>query len=317
VAIAERRRTAQVAAAAVVVAFALLGAIAPAGAPTGQRIDAGLVQGGGRRGYRAIESDPQDVYERHLAATDRLQAPLDLIVWPEDVIDVEGDVGRTDVAEDLAAIARRFGATVVAGVVEGEGTDHFRNAAVAWGPDGGIVGRYEKVHRVPFGEWVPFRSLVERVADLSAVPADAIVGEGPNVLPTAAGRLGVAISYEVFFADRGRAAVHRRAEVLLVPTNAASFKTSQVPTQEVAAARLLAVATGRTVLQAGPTGYTAVVTHDGRVTRRSVLGRQQVIQARVTLRRGKTLYARTGDTPWLALGLAGILTARSRVRKTV
>ena len=297
------------------VVIGLLAVIAPGGSPTGETIDVGLVQGGGRRGFRAVDSDAAEVYQRHLDASERLRGPLDLVLWPEDVIDVEGNVATSEVSDELGTIADRNQATVVAGVVEGEGTDHFRNAAVAWAPGGDIVDRYEKFHRVPFGEWIPFRSLVDRVADLSAVPADAIVGRGPNVLDTPAGRLGVAISYEVFFADRGREATQRGAGVLLVPTNAASFSTSQVPTQEIAAARLLAVASGRTVLQAAPTGYSAVITHDGRVRARSVLGRRQVIQARVTMRSGRTIYTRMGDYPLILLAGGLLLTARSRVEK--
>ena len=100
---------------------------------------------------------------------------------------------------------------------------------------------------------------------------------------------------------------------MLVPTNAASFRTSQVPTQEIAAAQLLAVSSGRTVLQTAPTGYSAMVTHDGRVRARSVLGRQQVIHARAPLRRGRTVYARMGDYPLLVVAAGALLTARSRV----
>ena len=297
----------------IAIALGVLAVVAPAGESTGESLDVGLVQGGGRRGFRASETDADAVYQRHLDATDRLRGRLDLILWPEDVIDIEGDIGESTAADDLAAVALRHQATLVAGVVEGEGSDHFRNAAVAWSPAGEIVGRYEKFHRVPFGEFVPFRSLVEKVADLSDVPADAIVGTTPNVLDTPAGRLGVAISYEVFFVDRGREATARRAGVILVPTNAASFTTSQVPTQEIAAAQLLAVSSGRTVLQAAPTGYSAVITHDGRVRARSVLGRQQVIHARAPLRRGRTLYARMGDYPLLVVAAGALLTARSRI----
>jgi apolipoprotein N-acyltransferase len=228
-------------------------------------------------------------------------------MWPEDVIDVEGAVERTPEAAAMARLAIGLRATLVAGVVEGDGTDHFRNAAVAWGPDGRLVARYEKVRRVPFGEYIPFRSLVGKVADISAVPADAIVGEGPNILPTPAGRLGVLISYEVFFNDRNRAAVQHGAEILLVPTNAASFSTSQVPTQELAAAQLRALEAGRWLAQAGPTGYSGVIDPQGRIRRRSVLGARQVITARLHARHGRTLFDRWGDAPLAVLAGLGVL----------
>lgn len=65
------------------------------------------------------------------------------------------------------------------GVVGSEGSQ-FRNPAVLWGPDGQRVDRYEKQHRVPFGEYIPGRALLERVTDLTAlVPRDAVVGDLP------------------------------------------------------------------------------------------------------------------------------------------
>jgi apolipoprotein N-acyltransferase len=156
------------------------------------------------------------------------------------------------------------------------------------------------VRRVPFGEYVPARWLVGRLADLSRVPRDAQPGRGPGLLVTPAGRLGTLISYEVFFADRARAAVQAGASVLLVPTNAASYTSGQVPAMQVAAARLRALETGRAVVQAAPTGYSALVDPAGRVMARGGLGGPAVLQGGVELRSGRTLYARTGDGPLLA-----------------
>jgi hypothetical protein len=73
----------------------------------------------------------------------------------------------------------------------------------------------------------------------------------------------VLISYEVFFAERARAATRAGGRVLLVPTIASSYTTGQVPAQEVAAARLRAIETGRAVVQAVPTGYSALLDRTG------------------------------------------------------
>jgi apolipoprotein N-acyltransferase len=302
------RRQARAAGAAVLVAVlgAGAGAIAPDGGPDRGRLDVALVQGGGRRGYRAADSDPALVEEAHFAATEEgVDGDFDVVLWPEDVIDVEEGITTSPEGDDLALLADALDTTLVVGVTEGEGTDGFRNAAVAWGPDGRLVDRYEKVRRVPFGEYIPFRGIVEDVGDVSDVPRDAIKGDGPGVLDTPAGRLGVLISYEVFFNDRGRAAVRTGAEVLLVPTNAASFSTSQVPEQELAAARLRARETGRWLAQAGPTGYTAVVDPNGRVLQRTALGKRGVLTAALEVRTGRTLFVRWGDVP--AIVLAAVL----------
>jgi apolipoprotein N-acyltransferase len=292
-----------------VVGVGLLGTAAPEGRPRG-RMRVALVQGGGERGVLAVErEDPGEVFAAHLRASQRVEPPVDLVLWPEDVVDVSRTVGRTREGADLARLARRLDTTLVAGVVEDAGETHFRNAAVAWGPGGRIVARYDKVHRVPFGEYIPFRSLIDRVADLSAIPRDAIVGHGPNLLETPAGKLGALISYEVFFEDRARVTVRDGAEVLLVPTNASSFGTGQVPAQELAAARLRALETGRTVLQAAPTGYTAVVDWRGRVLERTALGGPTVLHRTVARRSGQTWATQLGPRLGVALVLLTLVLA--------
>jgi apolipoprotein N-acyltransferase len=281
---------------AAVVGLAVAGAAAPGGTSRGT-LRVAAVQGGGERGLRAVSVDSEIVLADELAATTEVTPPVDLVVWPEDVVEVDGALAGSEQERRVAEVARATGATVVAGIIEDTEPDRFRNAAVAWAPDGSLVARYDKVRRVPFGEYIPFRSLIDRVADISAVPRDALAGRGPGILGTPAGRLGVVISYEVFFADRGRAAVRAGGDVLLVPTNASSFTSSQVPTQELAAARLRALETGRTVVQAAPTGFTAVVDPDGRVVAHTDLGPAAVLHRTVTLRKGQTPATRLGDGP--------------------
>ena len=307
-----RARRPLTAAAAFATAVVLVagGHLAPNGRATGS-LRMAIVQGGGPRGFTSLQTEEAASYEAQVVASRAVPSagathPLDLVLWPEDVIHVPNAVERTQEGDDLAALAQRTAATVVAGVVE-EIPGGFHNLAVAWAPDGRIVDQYEKVRRVPFGEYVPMRGLIKHLANLSAVPDDAIPGHGPGLLRTPAGRLGVLISYEVFFANRGRAAVRAGARVLLVPTNAASFSTSQVPTQEVAGARLRAVETGRWVAQAAPTGYSAVVDPHGRVHTRSHLGKRQVFTATIGLRTGRTPYVRWGDLPMVAA--AGVAVA--------
>ena len=266
----------------------------------GAAMKVAYAQGGGPRGLRAVENEDTDVFGNQIRATHRLRKGLDVVLWPEDVIDLPGPIAQDPIKGEVGRLATRLQTTVVAGVVEDSGIDHFRNAAVAWDRSGKIVDRFEKVHRVPFGEYVPARGLVKHLADISPVPRDAIAGKGDGVLLTRAGQLGVMISYEVFFADRARTAVHGGAEVLLVPTNASSFKGRQVPRQEVAAARLRAVETGRDLVQAAPTGHSAFVTAGGHVSRTSKLGSRAAATAVLHKRHGATPYDRWGDRPIVA-----------------
>ena len=308
--LARRRWLAAGVAAAVVVVVAGLGAVAPDGS-VDRRLTVAVVQGGGPRGVRAVARDPAPVFQRHLDATAAgVRAPVDLVLWPEDVVDVEGEIAELEEGRMLAALADSLDTTLVAGVVQDEEGRRFRNSAVPWGPDGTMYERYDKVHRVPFGEYVPARELFERIADLSAVPRDALVGTGPAILDTPAGRLGVVISYEVFFPDRAREAVREGGRVVLVPTNASSYREEQIPAQEVAVARLRALETGRWVVQAAPTGYSAVIDHRGRVIEQGGLGGAEVLTAGVDLRTGHTWFVTLGSAPWAMAAVAVLLLSK-------
>jgi apolipoprotein N-acyltransferase len=278
-----------------------------------------LVQGGGERGTRAIDSSTKVVFDAHLAAAAGVPTGTVLTLLPEDVVKLESDVTSSSEGDQLAQLARALDSTVVVGLVQDVSATRFRNFVKAWSPAGAPGPEYTKNQRVPYGEWIPFRSMIERVADVGAVPRDATVGHGPGVLDTDAGRLGVVISYEVFFPRRARDAVKAGGEVLLVPTNASSYSNAQMPSLELGAARLRAIETGRWVAQAAPTGFSAFVDPDGRVHQHSDLGPRQVETATIDRRTGLTLYTRLGDGPFvvgavLLLGLAWLLTLADRRR---
>jgi apolipoprotein N-acyltransferase len=303
-----------------VVVIGVAGALAPDGGTPVRRISVAAVQGGGRRGFSEQEVSSATVYTAQLAATSVMDQRDDgrtpqLVLWPEDVISLDGPLAGTPPAATMAELARQLRTTVVAGVTETVSSTAFRNLVVAWGPSGRVIGTFEKVHRVPFGEYVPYRGFFAHFANLAAVPLDAIPGAGTGLLRTPAGPLGVMVSYEVFYAERGRSSVRAGAELLVVPTNTSSYATSQVPAQEVAADRVQAVEEGRDLVQAAPTGFSTVVDDRGDVRQRTDLGRRQVLLATVGLRTGRTIYEQTGDWPVLVLAglalLAGWLLAAS------
>ncbi|HLI14540.1 MAG TPA: apolipoprotein N-acyltransferase [Acidimicrobiales bacterium] len=291
---------------AAVAAAAGLGAAIGAGPALGH-LEVALVQGGGRRGTSALEVPAARVLGATLAETSRIERPVDLVVWPEDVVALPGPLDASPARELLAGVARRTRATVLAGVTELVGRHRFTNAVVAFSPTGRLVGRVEKAHLVPFGEYVPWRSVVSKVADLAAVPRDAIAGHGTGMLATPAGRLAVLISYEAFFADRARSGVDAGGDLLVVATNTASYRSSQVPAQELAASRLDAVSTGRDLVQAATVGYSAIVAPDGDVRARSALGSPALVVGRVALRGGRTPFDRFGELPLVLLGALGLV----------
>jgi apolipoprotein N-acyltransferase len=308
---------------AVVTVVGILGAVAPDGGPAIGSLRVAAVQGGGPRGYTQLETGRAGDFAVQLAASTPLSVSHErpaLVLWPEDVIALTVPLAQSTQAAYVAALARHLDATVLAGVTVTEPHDTFRNEIVAWSPEGRIVSVFEKVHRVPFGEYVPWRSFFSHLASLAAVPRDAIAGHGTGLMRTPAGALGVLVSYEVFFADRGRSSVRAGARLLVVPTNTSSYSSEQMPSQEVAADRVQAVEEGRDLVQAAPTGFSAFVTNQGSVTRQSRLSARQVLVGAVSLRRGATIYARVGDLPVLVLAAlvlaAGLVTARRRPRAT-
>jgi apolipoprotein N-acyltransferase len=295
-----------------VVLVAIIADHAPDGGGVRGTISAAAVQGGGVRGFRKSQVDPAVVLAAQNTATARLQQldqghPPQLVLWPEDVVSLASPLDGSPAEASLSKLAVTLHTTLVVGVTETVSSTTFRNEIVAWGPGGDIVSRFEKVHRVPFGEYVPYRGFFGHLADLSSVPQDAIPGTGTGLMATPAGPLGALVSFEVFYANRGRSSVRAGAQVLIVPTNTSSYSTSQVPTQEIAASEVQAVEQGRDLLQAAPTGFSAVVDHRGQLLSRSTLGKQQVILATLDRRTGETLYVRYGDDPILVLAGVALL----------
>ena len=289
---------------AVVSGLAAWGSVAPDGGRPVATLRVAAVQGGGVRGLSKAQVDPATVFAAQLDATAQIpesdagKAPA-LVVWPEDVVSLNDSIDADPVRTTLAATAVRLRTTFVVGVTETVSRTTFRNEIVAFAPDGRLVARFEKVHRVPFGEYVPLRGFFEHFAGLSGVPRDAIAGHGDGLFRTPAGPLGTMVSYEVFFEERGRMATRAGAELLIVPTNTSSYATSQVPCQEVASARLQAIAEGRDLVQAAPTGFSSILDNEGRVLERSSLSTRQVLVSDVSLRKGRTIYERLGDLPVL------------------
>ena len=309
------------AAAAVLVAGSVL---APRGGDVGRDLTIAAVQGGGEQGTRALDVPSRVVTERHLEATATIEPSdeLDLVVWPENGIDVDDQpFAGSPAAEAIAAEAARLDVPFAVGVtVDSEYAAYpepgsFVNAQVVVTPDGEITSGYEKVHIVPFGEYMPLRGVLAAVgAPVDQVPKDAVRGRDPARIALPDGtELGVMISFEVFFGDRGRAA--SEGAILLNPTNGASYTGTIVQTQQVASSKLRAAETGRWVVQVSPTGFSAFVSPDGEVFQRTDVSEQRVIVMDVPLREGSTVYTTIGEWPWYLAALVLFAVAWWRARR--
>ncbi len=281
-----------------------LAVVAPDGT-VADTIDVAIVQGGGPQNTRAINTSARDVFDRHLLASEQVQTPVDIVLWPEDVVHSERAIQDSREYAEMAELAQRLDAPLIAGIIEtyrDEG--YFLNASIVIEPDGSTTSRYDKVRRVPFGEYVPFRSLIERVAPDFLPSRDARPGTGAAFLDTEFGRFAISISWEIFHDDRGYDGVNEGGQILINPTNGSSYWLTIVQTQQVASSQLRAIENGRYVLQAAPTGFSAIIEPDGTVVDRSAVSEAKVIQGTVELRTGRTWATRVGPWPGIMIMVA-------------
>ncbi|MEZ5246423.1 MAG: apolipoprotein N-acyltransferase [Acidimicrobiales bacterium] len=308
-------------------AAVLLGYLGGVGVDTVRTIDVVIVQGGGPQNTRADTCENRRVFERHVRATELIadDEDVDLILWPEDVVHPVDDaiptpsrcdapVLRADEAlGELRRLAAEKDATIVSGWFEPSDDRTFnQNFSVITTPDGETGDRYDKVRLVPFGEFVPLRSFLENFSD--ELPGrDVRAGTEPAVLESEFGPLGISISWEIFFDYRARDAMNNGGQILLNPTNGSSYWLTIVQTQQVASSRLRAIENDRWVLQAAPTGFSAVVGADGTVHQRTSVSEQAILRQAVPLREGRTLATIAGPWPMLLVCLTVIGRSRRRV----
>lgn len=223
-----------------------------------------------------------------------------LILWPE--IPVSLYFHRDPVVRGrLLQLAQATRSYLLVGIVDfREAGERLRptNSAVLLAPDGSLVGQYDKIHLVPFGEYVPLGGGLGFLQPLTEEVSDFVPGREPAVLPAGESRLGVLICYEAVFPALVRESVARGASVLVNISNDGWFGGSAAPAQHLNMARVRAVETRRYLLRATNTGITAVVDPYGRLTALAPSDARTVLAAGFAPRREVSAYVRQGD--WFA-----------------
>ncbi len=248
----------------------------------------------------------------------------DLTIWPESSIDREPTRGRGLELAALADEAAAAAGTLLTGAsLDGPDPATQREIAALLLQDGFTeTDRYVKRRLVPFGEFVPFRPLLDWYPALDQIPRDAVPGAGPQALEIAPGvRAAVIICFETLFPQIVRSNLQadgELAQVLLTLTNDASFGDSAEPAQHLAQSRLRAVETGRYVVHAALTGASAIVAPDGSVSHETPVFELATIRAEVPLVEGATPYLVIGEVlPWtvrVATVLVALLLAVGAIR---
>lgn len=320
------------AAAAGVAALAGLGLVIPLPGADGRAVTAGIVQGNVPRLGLDFLGQAETVLHYHVDGTQRLAAQVragrlpkpDLVILPEDASDV-------DPYRDPGAYALLQSAVAGIGVPALIGTlvftpdgHHLYNRGVVWDPRTGPGSYYDKQHLVPFGEYVPWRSLVGRyISELQRVPYDQVPGHRPGVLRLGPATIGDVICFEIAYDGIVRSAVTNGGQAIVVQTNNADWGLSAQPAQQLAISRLRAVEHARPVLIAATSGISAVITPDGRMIASTRQFAPALLDSTIRVSDARTLADRVGEVPEWVLVIAGtcaagyaVITRRARKGRT-
>ena len=219
----------------------------------------------------------------------------DLVIWPEAAVPYPLDLSEPILT---TASASAGGTPLITGLNRREGEAWF-NALVLVGQDGRVSETYDKVHLVPFGEYIPFRiELLRAMAAMSNFGFSK--GAGVRLIDTPLGSALPLICYEAIFPTHGRGA--GRPDVLIQITNDAWFGEFAGPHQHLQQARFRAVEQGVSMVRVANRGFSAVIAPDGQIVALSEPGAPSALLAEVPGPAQPSLYSRMGDLP-VALGL--------------
>lgn len=240
----------------------------------------------------------------------------DLVVWPEVPVSIYFHLDPA-VRGRFLQLAQATRGYFLLGIVdyrvdEKDGKQYPYNSAVLLSPSGRFVAQYDKVHLVPFGEYLPLRNWLGFLGPLVAEVSYFRPGSDLAVLPAGDARLGAFICFEAVFPGLVRHFPEHGAELLVNISNDGWFGRSAAAEQHVNMARMRAVETRRFLLRATNTGITAVIDPLGRVTAEAPTHVRATLTAGYAYRSQQTFYVRNGD--WFA-ALCALLTLAALARK--
>ncbi|MFY9855266.1 MAG: apolipoprotein N-acyltransferase [Terracidiphilus sp.] len=232
----------------------------------------------------------------------------DLVVWPESPAPfVEND---TRFQQALASIAHQEQAPLVVGNIGADFSAEDQswreyNSALVVGVDGARVGRYDKIHLVPFGEYIPFHNLLTFAHKLTGRVGEFSRGDERKVFRLNGHRYGVFICYEAVFADEVREFAQLGAEVLVNISDDGWYGDTSAPWQHLNMARMRAIENRRWLLRDTNSGVTAVIDPYGRVRQSIPRHAIDALPAQFAFRDDVTFYTTHGDLfAWLCAILA-------------
>ena len=225
------------------------------------------------------------------------------VLWPETAAPI---LLRADppLTEHLLALSAELGTPILVGSVDRQDGPRgaFLNSAFLL-TGRGISDKYDKIHLVPFGEYVPLSGLIGFVRSWAEFISDFAAGERVTVFRLGQARFGTVICYEVIFPELVRRFVADGAAFMANITNDAWFGETSGPWQHLGTVPLRAVENRVAIARAANTGISAFVEPTGRISAWLPIGATGTLVRPVPLRqRAPTLYTRYGDwLPWLCV----------------
>jgi apolipoprotein N-acyltransferase len=256
---------------------------------------------------------------QRLVDLSRLPGGVTHIIWPEAAPSFLLD--RSPAALDQIALLTQGGRSLITGAARAATSGdaaHYYNSLYIFGPGGKIDAIYDKFHLVPFGEYVPFASILNRVGitKLTEGGTGFSAGDGPHIYPVPhAPDVTPLICYEIIFP--GAVTPDQRPGWLVNVTDDSWFGPWAGPMQHLLIARVRAIEEGLPVARDANTGITAMIDPMGRITAHLDLGRMGAIDAKLPWALPATFYARFGDVPFALLLLAAVALGFTKLRKRV
>jgi len=221
-----------------------------------------------------------------------------LVVWPETAVPFFFQDNR-QYSPKIIKMAKESQAHLVFGSPAYRRTGHgvkYFNRAYILSPGGELSGYYDKVHLVPFGEYVPLKKFLPFVHRLVPAAGDFVSGEKAKSLKLSLISAGILICFEVIFPELARTQVKEGAGILINLTNDAWFGMTSAPHQHLSMAVFRAVENGRPLIRAANTGYSGFITHRGEITKHGNLFIEEVLKEEVSLGDDSIrFYTRYGD----------------------
>ncbi len=253
---------------------------------------------------------------------------LDLVIWPESSIPFLRFRNEPVLRAEIQSLARELDTPILFGSVDspaglgetyqpgGRGRGAYTNAAMLVDRRGVLAWKYDKIHLVPFGEYVPAKRLLFFAGKLVSEVADFTPGESYAITRLGTADGGCLICYEIIFPELARGFVRQGADLLVNITNDAWFGDSAAPRQHFNAAVFRAVENGRPVLRCANTGISGVIDPLGRVRQQTRLNERSIVPVSLTVAPLDTFYTRHGEvTSWGCLGLWALTLTACLVRR--